>query len=67
MAIAYEFIWLCKDVVGIKVSLYVLCGNEEYEISESQLQSRNDKWNKVKEQILWAMQIELWLMTLNKF
>ena len=37
MAIAYEFIWLFKGVARIKANLCVLCDNEEYEISESQL------------------------------
>ena len=58
MAIAYEFIWLFKGVAGIKASLYVLCDNEEYEISESHLQSKTYIWDKVKEQIPWAMQFE---------
>ena len=53
MAIAYEFIWLCKDVAGIKASLCVLCDNEEYEISESQLQLRKDKWDTVIDDIKW--------------
>lgn len=43
MVIAYEFIRLSKDVAQIKANLCVLCDNEQYELSESQLQSRNDK------------------------
>ena len=44
MAIAYEFIWLCKDVARIQASVYVLCDNEEYEISEGMNTLSNAIW-----------------------
>lgn len=67
MALAYKYVWLLKDVVGIKASLCVSCDNEEYEISKSQLQLKKDKWDKINELYLWEMQFELWLMSLRDY
>ena len=67
MAIAYKFIWLFEGVARIKANICVLCDNAQYEISKSRLQLKNDKWDKVKERILEAMQFELRLMPLNDY